>query len=142
MANFSDVDDECSRACVVYNECSQAWRTCQYSEIVRSKRINNVGRECLGIIKYFKQRQEEDCSNYFAVDFGDDGIVRSVFWAVGRARSAYLQFFDVLVFDLVTTYKINKLRMPVVSSTGVNNHQQSILFGGALSSETFVWLFT
>lgn len=49
-------------------------------------------------------------------------------------------FFDVLVFDF--SYKTNKLRMPVVSFTGVNNRQQSILFGGAFleddTSETSI----
>lgn len=51
----------------------------QCGEIVRSYRRNNVGRECLGIIKYFKQREEDDGSFFFSMDVGDDGALRSVF---------------------------------------------------------------
>lgn len=69
-----------------------------------------MGHECLGIIKYFKQRQNEDGSYYFDVDLGEDESLRSVFQADSRARSAYMQFFDVLVFDV--TYKTNKLKCP------------------------------
>lgn len=63
--------------------------------------------------------------------------------ADGRATAAYLQFTNVLVFEV--TYKTNKLKMPFSPFTGVNHHFQSSLFGGALledkNAETFVWLF-
>lgn len=55
----------------------------QCSEIVRSDRRKNAGRECLGIIKYFKHREENDDSFFFSVDVGDDGALRSVFWVDG-----------------------------------------------------------
>lgn len=30
-----------------------------------------MGRECLGIVKYFKVKQEEDGSYYFVMDIGE-----------------------------------------------------------------------
>lgn len=95
-------------------------------------------------MNYFKLRQEDDGSFFFAMDLGSDGTLRSVFWADGRSRCAYLQLCDVLVFDV--TYKTNKFRMPFAPFTGVNQHLQSILFGGPLledeTTEMFVWLFS
>lgn len=89
-----------------------------------------MGWKCLGIVKYFQQKREDDGSYYFAMDLGDDETLRSVFWADGRAKAAYLQFCDVLVFDV--TYKTNKFKMPFAPFTGVNHHLQSSLFGRAL----------
>ena len=49
----------------------------------------------------------------------------------------------MVVFDI--TYKTNYLNLPFAPFTGVNHHQQSILFGCALfadeQKDTFVWLF-
>lgn len=53
---------------------------------------------------------------------------------------AYLQFWDVLVFDV--TYKTNKFKMTFALFTGVNHHLQSSLFAGALlEDETTKLLF-
>lgn len=51
----------------------------QCAEIIRSVKKNNVGRECLGIVKYFQQKQEEDGGYYFAFDLGDYRTLPSVF---------------------------------------------------------------
>lgn len=82
----------------------------QYAEIIRKGRKNNVGKECLDIVKYFQQKQEGDESFYITMDLGDDGTLRSVFWGDGRVRAVYLQFCDILVFYV--TYKTNKFKMP------------------------------
>lgn len=65
--------------------------------------------ECLGIVKYSYQRQEEDNTYYFVMDLGDNSTLRRVSWTAGWARSTYLQFCDVLVFYV--TYKTNKLSL-------------------------------
>lgn len=76
------------------------------------------------------------------MDLAKVGTVRSAFWADGRSRSSYLQFGDVVIFDV--TYRTNKFKMPFSLFIGVNHHGQSILFGGALledeSEDTFTWL--
>lgn len=105
----------------------------QCGEIVRGERRNNVGRDCMGIIKYFKQREKDDDSFFFFMDVGDDGTLHSVFWTDGQARTAFHQFNDVLVFDM--TYKTNKFRMSFAPFINVKQHIQSILFGGALSED-------
>ncbi|XP_061342039.1 protein FAR1-RELATED SEQUENCE 5-like [Gastrolobium bilobum] len=73
----------------------------------------------------------------------EDGTLRSVFWADGRSRAAYVQFGDVLVFDV--TYQTNKFKFPFAPFVGVNHHGQSILFAAALLEDeteaTFTWLF-
>lgn len=42
-------------------------------------RRNNIAKECYGIITYFKSKQEDDESHYFAMDLDNDGSLRSVF---------------------------------------------------------------
>lgn len=42
----------------------------QCGEIVRRDIRNNVSRESQEIVKYFKQRQKEDCNYYFMMDLG------------------------------------------------------------------------
>lgn len=81
----------------------------QWKHIVRRERGEIMWAQ-LETVKYFKLRQEDDGSFYFAMDLGDEGTFRSVFWADINSWSSYLQFHSVLVFDV--TYKFNKFRMP------------------------------
>ena len=54
----------------------------------------------------------------------------------------YEVFGDVLIFD--ATYKKNKYLCPFVVFSGVNHHNQTIVFGAAIVTdemeETYVWL--
>ncbi|XP_061370187.1 protein FAR1-RELATED SEQUENCE 5-like [Gastrolobium bilobum] len=115
----------------------------QISTIISSQRKNNVGRECQGIIKHFQRKSVLDGSFYFDMHLAEDGTLRSVFWADGRSRAAYVQFGDVLVFDV--SYQTNKFKFPFAPFVGVNHHGQSILFAAALLEDeteaTFTWLF-
>lgn len=65
-------------------------------------------------------------------------------WAVGRGIEQFKCFGDVVTFD--TTYKTNLYDMPFGLFVGVNNHFQSIIYGGVLMSDekvhTFKWIFT
>ena len=110
---------------------------------LRRKRKSNIGQECVSIIRHFQEKMTSDPQFYFAMELDYDQTVRSFFWADGRARTSYLQFGDVVVFD--TTYRTNNMRLPFAPFTGVNHHRQSTLFGCALladeTEETFVWLF-
>ncbi|XP_020270767.1 protein FAR1-RELATED SEQUENCE 7-like [Asparagus officinalis] len=111
---------------------------------IRTIRKNNIGNECISIIKNFQDRKEIDPEFYFSIELDQSGTIRSVFWTDGRSRSSYLSFGDVVVFDV--TYKTNHLSLPFAPFTGVNHHRQSILFGCALladeQEDTFIWLFT
>lgn len=78
------------------------------------------------------------------MDLGDNGTLRSVFWAYDRVRATYIQFCGVLAFDV--TYKTSKVRMPFAPFTGVNHYLHSLSFGCSLledeTTEAFVWMFT
>ncbi|XP_020243288.1 protein FAR1-RELATED SEQUENCE 5-like [Asparagus officinalis] len=69
--------------------------------------------------------------------------MRTIFWADERSRTSYLQFSDVIVFDV--TYRTNKFSLSFAPFTGVNHHRQSTLLGCALlvdeQEDTIVWLF-
>lgn len=47
--------------------------TAHCSQIVRSTKIINIGKECYGIVIYFKSKEEEDESFYFVMDLDNDG---------------------------------------------------------------------
>nr|XP_043626178.1 protein FAR1-RELATED SEQUENCE 5-like [Erigeron canadensis] len=115
----------------------------QCSSIINGERKTNLGKECHGIIMHFQPKAATDKDCYFAMDLNADGTFRSVFWADGRSRSSFNQFGDVVVFDV--TYKTNKFSLPFAPFVGVNHHNQTILFGGALleneTESTFTWLF-
>ncbi|XP_020262352.1 protein FAR1-RELATED SEQUENCE 5-like [Asparagus officinalis] len=111
---------------------------------LRIKRKNNVDHECVSIVRQFQEKKVYDPQFYFALDLENDGTMRSVFWMDGRSRNSYLQFGDVVCFDV--TYRTNNLKLPFAPFTGVNHHRQSTLFGCALladeTEETFIWLFS
>lgn len=115
----------------------------QCSSILSSYRRHNVRRECHGIIKHFQMKANSDDTFYFSIQPGKDETLRSVFRADGRSRASYVQFGDVLVFDV--TYQTNKFKIPFAPFVGVNDHGQTILFGAALledeTDDTFIWVF-
>ncbi|CAL0306176.1 unnamed protein product [Lupinus luteus] len=110
---------------------------------LRVNRKNNIGKECMVVLNKLLERQTLDSEFFYAFEIDEDNVCHSIFWADGRARTAYLKFCDVIVFDV--TYKPNSFSMPFASFIGVNHHRQSTLFGCALlvneREETFVWLF-
>lgn len=69
---------------------------------------------------------------------------RNLIWSRGASRSQYHYFGDAITFD--TTYHTNLYDMPFGLLVGVNNHFQSVIFGGVLvrdeTVETFQWVFT
>jgi hypothetical protein len=64
--------------------------------------------------------------------------------ATGKNRADYAKFGDVVTFD--TTYRTNLYSLPFGLFVGVNNHFQSIIFGGVLltieKTEDFEWAFS
>ncbi|XP_043698176.1 protein FAR1-RELATED SEQUENCE 5-like isoform X2 [Telopea speciosissima] len=112
---------------------------------VKKECKNNTGVDwdwdCM--LEYFRSMQSVDSGFFYAADFGTNQSIRSLFWVDTRAREAYKQFGDVVVFD--TSYQSDKYRFPLACFTGVNHHRQSTVFGcGLLADETvesYVWLF-
>ncbi|XP_043716929.1 protein FAR1-RELATED SEQUENCE 12-like [Telopea speciosissima] len=110
---------------------------------VKKERKNNIGIDWDRTFKYFRSMQSVDSGFFYAAEFGMNQSIRSLFWVDSRAREAYKQFGDVVVFD--TSYQTDKYRFPLATFTGVNHHRHSTVFGcGLLADETvesYVWLF-
>ena len=72
------------------------------------------------------------------------GAMKTMLWCTGKNRVDYENFGDAITFD--TTYRTNLYSLPFGLFVGVNNHFQSIVFGGVLltSEKTidFEWAFT
>ncbi|RLM73747.1 hypothetical protein C2845_PM15G00970 [Panicum miliaceum] len=79
---------------------------------------------------------------HFQLD--QDGRIRSMLWCTGKNRADYNFFGDVVTFD--TTYRTNLYNLQFGIFVGVNNHFQSVIFGGVLltseKTEDFEWAFS
>ena len=81
---------------------------------------------------------------FYVFQLDAEGQLADCLWVDSRSRMTYKDIVDVVTFD--PTYLTNKYKMPFIPFTGVNHHQQSILFGCALlwdeKKESFVWLLS
>lgn len=72
-----------------------------------------------------------------------EGRIESMLWCTGKNQRDYETYGDVVTFD--TTYRTNLYNLPFGIFVGVNNHYQSIVFGGVLlrheRTEDFEWTF-
>ncbi|XP_020972750.1 protein FAR1-RELATED SEQUENCE 5-like [Arachis ipaensis] len=88
------------------------------------------------------ENKSEDTNLYYEHIVDAKRVLRALFWCDGRSQLDYEVFGDVLAFD--ATYKKNKYLCPVVVFSGVNHHNQIVVFGSALvtdeSKEVYVWL--
>jgi hypothetical protein len=113
-----------------------------YLSAKRQKQMENGDAQLM--LSYFKNCQLKNPGFFYAFQMDADGKLANCFWVDSRSRMAYKYFGDVVTFD--PTYLTNKYKMPFVPFTGVNHHQQSILFGCALlwdeTEESFVWLLS
>uniref|UniRef100_A0A453NFV1 MULE transposase domain-containing protein n=1 Tax=Aegilops tauschii subsp. strangulata TaxID=200361 RepID=A0A453NFV1_AEGTS len=95
-------------------------------------------------IQVFNAMQAEDPEFKYSVQLDLEGRVKTLMWTIGRSIEQFKCFGDAVTFD--TTYETNLYDMPFGLLVGVNNHFQSIFFGGVLMSDekidTFRWIFT
>ncbi|KAM3371531.1 hypothetical protein ACQJBY_018766 [Aegilops geniculata] len=79
----------------------------------------------------------------YTVQVDDESRVKTLMWVTSRGFDKYRCFGDAITFD--TTYRTNIYDMPFGLFVGVNNHFQSIIFGGAMmrdeKEDTFKWIF-
>ncbi|XP_044434809.1 protein FAR1-RELATED SEQUENCE 3 [Triticum aestivum] len=91
----------------------------------------------------FAELGSKDSGLYYRVQPDSDSQIRNLLWSTGANRMQYHYFRDALTFD--TTYHTNLYDMPFGLFVGVNNHFQSIIFGGVLvrdeTAETFKCVF-
>ncbi|XP_020974288.1 protein FAR1-RELATED SEQUENCE 5-like [Arachis ipaensis] len=111
-----------------------------YNEIARRRR--HVLGDARAALRYLKNQKAEDTNLYYEHIVDAKGVLRALFWCDGISQLDYKVFGDVLAFD--ATYKKNKYLCPVVVFSGVNHHNQTVVFGSALvideSKEVYVWL--
>jgi hypothetical protein len=79
----------------------------------------------------------------YNVQVDGESRVKTLMWVTGRGIDQYRYFGDAITFD--TTYRTNLYDMPFGLFVGVNNHFQSVIFGGVLmrdeTVESFKWVF-
>lgn len=78
----------------------------------------------------------------YTVQVDEESRIKTLMWVNGRSVDQYRCFGDVVTFD--TTYRTNLYDMPFGLFVGVNNHFQSIIFGGVMlrnEEDTFKWVF-
>lgn len=80
----------------------------------------------------------------YSVQVDEESRIKTLMWTNGRGIHQYQCFGDVVTFD--TTYRTNLYDMPFGLFVGVNNHFQSVIFGGVLlrdeKIDSFKWVFT
>jgi hypothetical protein len=88
----------------------------------------------------FAELKASDPDFNYNVQVDSESRVKTLMWVSGRSRNKC--FGDVVTFD--TTYRTNLYDMPFGLFVGLNNHFQSIIFGGVMmrdEKESFDWVF-
>ncbi|XP_028246707.1 protein FAR1-RELATED SEQUENCE 5-like [Glycine soja] len=95
-----------------------------------------------GALKYLHDLCKKDPMMYVSYTVGEGSRLQRLFWCDAESQLFYEVFGDVLAFD--ATYKKNKYLCSFVVFSGVNHHNQTIVFGVAIvadeTEETYVWL--
>jgi hypothetical protein len=94
-------------------------------------------------IEVFSEMGESDPEFTYSVQIDDESRIINLLWTTGKSRVQYHYFGDAITFD--TTYRTNVYDMPFGLLVGVNNHFQSVIYGGVLlreeKVESFEWVF-
>lgn len=89
------------------------------------------------------EMKTEDPDFSYSVQVDEESRIKTLMWVNGRSVDQYRCFGDAITFD--TTYRTNLYDMPFGLFVGVNNHFQSIIFGGVMlrdeKEDTFRWVF-
>ncbi|XP_057426373.1 protein FAR1-RELATED SEQUENCE 5-like [Lotus japonicus] len=111
-----------------------------YNERFKKKKAKVC--DARGVIGFLRKLKEKDPDLFWKHTYNQDRRLDKLFWSDGCSRDNYSLFGDVLAFD--ATYKKNKYKRPLVIFSGVNHHNQTIIFAAALISneqeDTYVWL--
>ncbi|XP_016200038.1 protein FAR1-RELATED SEQUENCE 5-like isoform X3 [Arachis ipaensis] len=111
-----------------------------YNKIAKQRR--QLPNDAYAVLKYLEDQATNDPSLYYNHHMDADSTLRNLFWCDGLSRADYSLFGDVLAFD--ATYKRNKYMCPLVVFSGINHHNQTIIFAAALicdeEKDTYRWL--
>jgi hypothetical protein len=88
---------------------------------------DDIGKT-LSLLQKMKEQDPSMCMTFQLDD--ESRISWSMLWCIGKNRVDYSFFEDVITFD--TTYRTKLYNLPFGIFVGVNNHFQSVIFGGLL----------
>ncbi|XP_057723698.1 protein FAR1-RELATED SEQUENCE 5-like [Arachis stenosperma] len=111
-----------------------------YNEI--SWQRHQVPGDAARVLKKLEDMRLKDPLLYFKACHDSRGLLRNLFWSDGISQLDYQLFGHIIAFD--ATYKKNKYSCPLVIFSGVNHHNQTIIFATALimdeTTDTNIWL--
>ncbi|XP_029148739.1 protein FAR1-RELATED SEQUENCE 5-like [Arachis hypogaea] len=111
-----------------------------YNEIARQR--HQIPGDAARVLKKLEAMRLKDPQLYFKACHDSRGLLRNLFWSDGISQLDYRLFGDVIAFD--ATYKKNKYSCPLVIFSGVNHHNQTIIFAAALvvdeTTDTYICL--
>ncbi|XP_027081557.1 protein FAR1-RELATED SEQUENCE 5-like isoform X1 [Coffea eugenioides] len=94
------------------------------------------------VLAYLSAKNDYDPGLFYKYDLDEENQLCSIFWADSKSRADYAFFGDVLVLN--TKFRKNAYEKPFIILAGLNNHDQTTVFGCALlggkTAETYVWL--
>jgi hypothetical protein len=111
-----------------------------YNQI--GKQRKQIYSDSCNAVKYLRDLSTKDPLMFVTHSIDKERRLERLFWCDGESRMNYEVFGDVLAFD--ATYRKNKYNCPFVVFSGVNHHNQTIVFATAIvtreTEETYVWL--
>lgn len=135
------------RVCSIVNQ-----KTGDSSGAIRKQTIRNlctklaqedIQQDITKTVELLNSMKREDKDFEVRFNLNSEGRIEVMLWCTGRNKMDYKHFGDVVTFD--TTYRTNLYNLPFGIFVGVNNHFQSIVFGGVLlaheRTEDFEWAF-
>ncbi|XP_025670587.1 protein FAR1-RELATED SEQUENCE 5-like [Arachis hypogaea] len=109
---------------------------------VNAKQLREGGLDAESCLRYLRECKTNDPALYYKEVVDGEGVLQHLFWCDGTSQIDYQVFGDVVTFD--ATYKKNVYLSPLVVFSGVNHHNQTVVFAAALvadeKEETYVWL--
>ncbi|XP_011626980.1 protein FAR1-RELATED SEQUENCE 7 [Amborella trichopoda] len=101
------------------------------------------GQDAMNVLGFFNDMHAKNPSFFYRILVNEEGHIISALWVEARSRISYKHFNDLIIFD--TTYQTCSFKMPFASIIGINHHNDTMFFGGALihdeSVDTFEWVF-
>ncbi|RYQ89876.1 hypothetical protein Ahy_B09g096285 isoform A [Arachis hypogaea] len=109
---------------------------------VNAKQRREGGLDAESCLRYLRECKTNDPALYYKEVVDGEGVLQHLFWCDGTSQIDYQVFGDVVAFD--ATYKKNVYLSPLVVFSGVNHHNQTVVFAAAIvadeKEETYVWL--
>lgn len=130
ICNILRVTDSCMRKQAVRSICAK---------LSQQNLVDDIGKT----MKLLSEMKTKDPGLEVRFQLDKSGTLKSMLWCTGKNRYDYSKFGDAITFD--TTYRTNLYSLPFGLFVGINNHFQSIIFGGVLltteKTEDFEWAF-